>query len=297
MQHAGDKRYPFRVETVFHLRRRISLVLDNPNDSWIRYTIEDMSNHTPLSGKTAIVTGAGRGLGRAYARQLAVLGAAVVVTDLDADSVSSVADQIAHEGGHALSLEFDVSNEPGVVNAVHEVDSWSTDPVSILINNAALFATIPLKPFTEISVDEWDSVLEVNVRGSFLMAKHVVPLMARSGYGKIVNISSSTIWTGRPGYLHYVTSKSALVGMTRALARELGSQGIRVNAVTPGPTRTEVERATMDETRWQAVAEMSALGAYATPSDICAAVMFLVSPDSDHITGQTLNVDAGISMP
>lgn len=250
-----------------------------------------------LAERTAIVTGAGRGLGRAYARRLAELGAAVVVTDVDEASAGSVVEEIQSAGGVAMAATFDVGDEGAVEDAVGRAAEWAPAPLAILINNAALFATIPLKPFTEISGEEWDTVMGVNVRGPFLMAKYVAPHMAAHRYGKIVNVSSSTIWTGRPGYLHYVTSKTALIGMTRALARELGGDGIRVNAITPGPTRTEIERATMDEDRWKVVANLSALGVYAKPDDICDAVMFLVGPASDHMTGQTLNVDAGTSMP
>lgn len=259
-------------------------------------TIDPVTGQS-LADRTAVVTGSGRGLGRAYALRLAALDAAVVVTDIDGDSASRVAGEIRSMDGSALDLSFDVGDEGPVQESIEAVRAWATSPIAVLVNNAALFASISLKPLTEISSIEWDAVMGVNVRGPFLMAKHIAPVMAEHRYGKIVNVSSSTIWTGRPGYLHYVTSKSALIGMTRALARELGGNGIRVNAITPGPTRTEVERATMDDDRWSTVAGLSALGKYATPHDICDAVMFLVSPESDHITGQTLNVDAGTSMP
>src|SRR5690606_7942976 len=133
--------------------------------------------------------------------------------------------------------------------------------------------------------------------GCFLCARAVAPYMIEYGKGKIINISSSTVWTGRPGYLHYVTSKAALIGMTRAMANELGPHGINANAVTPGATTTEVDRAAMDESRWERVASETAMKRHALPTDIVGAVLFLASPASDFITGQVLNVDGGRSFP
>ena len=166
-------------------------------------------------------------------------------------------------------------------------------PVRVLINNAALFAELEMRPFESITTEEWDAVMAVNVRGAFYCSRAVVPSMAEQTYGKIINMSSGTVWNGRPGYLHYVTSKMALIGLTRGLANELGPRGIRVNAVTPGATRTEVGRKTMSEERYQVVARQTALGRVGVTEDLVGVIMFLASPASDFITGQVLNVDGG----
>jgi 3-oxoacyl-[acyl-carrier protein] reductase len=150
-----------------------------------------------------------------------------------------------------------------------------------------------MRPFEEIPVDEWDQVMAVNVKGAFLCTRAVVPSMRAAGYGKIVNISSATIHIGRPHYLHYVTSKAALIGMTRALATELGPDNITVNAVTPGATETEIPRATVTPQQAERIIAGQAIKRRERPSDLVGVVSFLCSPDSDFMTGQTLNVDGG----
>jgi 3-oxoacyl-[acyl-carrier protein] reductase len=245
-----------------------------------------------LEDRIAIVTGGAQGLGAGYCRAFAAEGATVCVADLNGAKAREVA---AGLGNGSIGVDVDVAEEASVEAMVATVVEELGTP-AILVNNAALFGTIDLKPLVETSVREWDDVMAVNVRGPFLCTRAVAPAMSAAGYGKIVNTSSSTIWTGRPGYPHYVTSKMALIGMTRALAKELGPSGIRVNAVTPGPTRTEVERATMDDERWGVVAKLAALQQYARTDDIVGTVVFLAAPASDHMTGQTVNVDGGISL-
>jgi 3-oxoacyl-[acyl-carrier protein] reductase len=166
-------------------------------------------------------------------------------------------------------------------------------PVTGLVNNAALFSILKMGPFEEIDPQTWERVISVNVTGVFLMCRAFVPRMREHGYGKIVNISSATIWTGRPMYLHYVTSKAALIGLTRSLATEIGPSGIRVNAITPGSTQTEIERETVTVRQREAMAAATALRRTQVPADLVGAVAFLLSRDSDFITGQTLNVDGG----
>jgi 3-oxoacyl-[acyl-carrier protein] reductase len=163
------------------------------------------------------------------------------------------------------------------------------------VNNAALFSTLELKPITEISAGEWRRVIDVNLTGAFLCCKAVVPCMRERGYGKIVNISSGTVWTGRAGYLHYVASKAALIGLTRSLASELGPAGIRVNAITPGSTETEVDRRTISRADRLAMAGQTALRRVQVPADLIGALAFLASTASDFITGQTINVDGGFA--
>lgn len=247
-----------------------------------------------MNYRVAIITGAGRGLGRAYARAFAERGDRVVVADIDLDSAGAVRDDIRQAGGEAMAIHLDVADPDSVDAAVELVEDEFGSP-TVLINNAAKFANLQMRPFGEISLDEWNSVLSVNVTGAFLCTRAFAPAMIEKRHGKIVNVSSSTVWIGRPGYLHYVTSKSALIGMTRALASELGPHGVMVNAFTPGATRTEVERSTMSEQRWAEVATQTALGRYGTPEDMVGVVLFLASPESDFMTGQVMNIDGGRS--
>lgn len=245
-----------------------------------------------LGGRVVIVTGGGQGIGRAYCHALAERGAAVVVADLAGENAERVVREVTAGGGRALAVEVDVANEASVdAMARSTIDTFG--PPTGLVNNAAVFSTLTLKPFTEISLEEWDRVMAVNVSGAFLCCRAVAPAMAASGYGQIINVSSSTIWLGRPNYLHYVTSKMALIGMTRALAKELGPSGIRVNAITPGATMTEIERETVTKDQFEGIAATTSLGIVQTPKDLVGAVLFLTSPHSDFITGQTLNVDGG----
>lgn len=248
------------------------------------------------SSESVVITGAGRGLGRAFAHAFARDGASVAVCDIDIDSARDVAHEIEAQGRRAIAVELDVADPVSTQIAISTVAEDLGRP-TVLVNNAGLLADIPLRSFLEIPLDEWNRVLTVNTTGCFLCARAVAPYMIEYGKGKIINISSSTVWTGRPGYLHYVTSKAALIGMTRAMANELGPHGINVNAVTPGATRTEVDRAAMDESRWERVASETAMKRHALPTDIVGAVLFLASPASDFITGQVLNVDGGRSFP
>jgi 3-oxoacyl-[acyl-carrier protein] reductase len=246
-----------------------------------------------LEGRAALVTGGGQGLGRAFCRALAGAGMRVAVADRNRSGAERVASEAAADGGSAVAVHVDVADEASVASAV-EAAEHELGPIDVLVNGAAVFSTLVRRPFSEISVSEWDEVMAVNVRGVFLMCRSMAPRMAERGYGKIINISSATIWSGRPLYLHYVSSKAAVIGLTRALANELGAQGVRVNAITPGATRTEVERATMTAREWEQSAERTALRREETPADLVGAVLFLASPTSDFITGQTLNVDGGV---
>lgn len=242
----------------------------------------------------AVVTGAGQGLGRAIARTLGDAGYRVVLADTNGDSVRTVAYEILDAGARALPLTVDVSDEDSVARMANTIcEQWG--PAGVLVNNAAVFSTLTMGPFTDITTEAWEQVMRVNVTGAFLCCRALIPHMAEVGYGKVINISSATIWTGRPNYLHYVTSKTALVGFTRALASEVGAYGVRVNALTPGSTRTEIERTTITKKGRRAMAEATALRREQTPEDLMGAILFLAGPDSDFITGQTLNVDGGLA--
>jgi 3-oxoacyl-[acyl-carrier protein] reductase len=244
----------------------------------------------------AVVTGAGQGLGRAFALALAGAGVAVAVADRAGDRARAVTAEIEAAGGRALAVEVDVADEASVSDLAAAVGTGlGLGPPAVLVNNAAIFSTLRMGPFDEIDPAVWDQVLRVNVTGTWLACRALVPLMAQAGYGKVVNISSATIWTGRPGYLHYVTSKAALLGLTRALAAEVGGSGVRVNAITPGSTETEVRRDTITPQSRSVMAEATALRRVQVPSDLIGALLFLSSTASDFVTGQTVNVDGGLA--
>lgn len=248
-----------------------------------------------FAGRTAIITGGGQGIGGALCDAFATAGANVVVADIDGSHARKVANELAGRGLSAHAVEVDVSGEPSVgALAVAAHDRFGS--IDILVNNAAIFSTLERNPFTELSADEWMRVAAVNEVGPFLCAKHVVPVMRDREYGRIVNISSATVRSGSTGYLHYVSTKSALIGMTRALARELGPDGITVNAVLPGPVRTEVKRKWFkDESQFARAIEGQMVKRLATVEDICSAVTFLCSAESGFITAQCLAVDGGLT--
>src|SRR4051812_18079166 len=241
-----------------------------------------------------VVTGGGQGLGRAFCLAFAKDGAPVVVADLNGDNASAVAAEITDAGGAAIGVAVDVSDADSVERMTKEVVT-ALGPPHVLVNNAAIFSTLRMGPFTDISPVEWNKVMQVNVTGTFLCCQSLVPLMAEQGYGKVINVSSATVWTGRPGYLHYVTSKAAIIGLTRSLASEVGPQGVRVNCITPGSTATEIKRDSITDEARAAMAAATALRRVQVADDLVGTVLFLSSPASDFITGQTINVDGGFA--
>jgi NAD(P)-dependent dehydrogenase (short-subunit alcohol dehydrogenase family) len=241
-----------------------------------------------LSGRVAIVTGGARHIGARYARKLAEEGAAVVVADvLDGEPV---ANEIRSNGGKALALTVDVSSEADTNRMAAEAVT-AFGRIDILLNNAAIFINIQRHPFYEISAEEWDRVSAVNIKGPFLCAKAVFPQMKKQKSGKIINISSSTVYWGTPNFLHYVASKAALIGMTRSLAREVGEFNICVNAIAPGLVEHEGQNAPKALTELQ-LKERS-IKRLQTPEDLLGTLVFLCSSDSDFMTGQTIVVDGG----
>ena len=245
-----------------------------------------------LKGRVAIVTGGARGLGKDYALRLSEEGARIVVADiLDA---TNVAHEIEKRGGEVMALRTDVADEQSVNDMVHKtIEGFGR--IDILVNNAAIFADVVKRPFHEMLVEEWDRMMGVNLRGTFLCCKAVYPQMKKQGKGKIINVSSGTVFSGNPYLIHYVTSKGGVIAFTRVLAREVGNDGICVNAVAPGFTISEAirENPTFPEQTRTMVAGTRCFKRDEQSEDVTGTVLFLASDDSDFITGQTIVVDGG----
>jgi len=232
-----------------------------------------------LDGKIAIVTGGAQGIGAAIADGLVEAGATVVIADLNPPSDGIAAD---------VSSEADVQRMADEVVVRH-------GGIDILVNNAGLYASLQMRPFTEIPLEEWRTVMDVNVASMFLTCRAVVPRMRERGGGKIVNISSGTPFRGVPFLLHYVTSKGAIVALTRSLARELGKDGIHVNCVAPGFTMSEGVRQhpeVIDALRDVSISART-IQRDQVPEDVVGAVVFLCTPAADFVTGQTMVIDGG----
>lgn len=260
-----------------------------PHDSGVPVSARDFS----VEGRVVIVTGAAQGIGRELARQFAAAGALAVVADLDIDKAETVVKEIHDAGGVGLAVGVDVADEPSVTAMVGTViEQWGR--VDVLINNASVFATIEKGPFDQIPLEQWEQVLRVNITGSYLCVRAVASHMRTAGFGRVINISSDAVTRGTVNYLHYVTSKSALIGMTNSLARELGGHGITVNCVRPGSVATEVDRAVNPtaEVRERA-ASLQCVPRGMVPADLVGIMFFLATPASAFVTGQTIACDGG----
>jgi 3-oxoacyl-[acyl-carrier protein] reductase len=253
-----------------------------------------------LKDKVAIVTGAGGNpsIGRSVAIRLAEEGAKTGIFDIDLAGAEAVAAEITAAGGQALACGCDVTDFPGIEAAVKRVtDTWGRR-VDVLVNSAAWYKGMGgFRNFDEWPESAWDKMMAVNVKGLWNMAKAVVPIMKERQYGKIVNVASDCFLIGVPGFIHYISSKGAVVGFTRGLAKEVGASGIRVNTLAPGYTMTEESLVQCDSRPgWADVMKgQQALGERnQEPEDLAGPVLFLASPDSDFVTAHTLVVNGGV---
>lgn len=248
-----------------------------------------------MTGRVAIITGAAQGIGAAYAHALASEGASIVVADIiDGRSVAS---SINASGGSAIFVHVNVSDESSA-RAMAEAAFDAFGRIDILVNNAAIYASLTLQPFSEIDPAEWDKVMAVNVKGPFLCARAVVPYMRQNNHGRIINISSGTPFKGTPHLLHYVTSKGAILALTRALAREVGEYGICVNTLAPGLVLSEgvIQNADLRDKLTGPVIASRAIKRDQMPEDLIKPLLFLASDDCAFMTGETVVVDGGSVM-
>jgi NAD(P)-dependent dehydrogenase (short-subunit alcohol dehydrogenase family) len=250
---------------------------------------------TGFEGKTVVVTGGATGIGAAYAAAFAEAGASIAIADVH-DAGQELARRLNNAGSRALFVHTDVSSEQDTADMAAIVME-QFGGVEVLVNNAALYMNMEKKrPFDEIPVEEWDRMMAVNVRGVWLCTKAVIGSMKSAGAGKIINIASSVFHAGVPNFSHYSASKGAVIGLTRALARELGPFHINVNAVAPGLVSNEASRKVNTDEYLERAAAGRAIPRQMQEDDLLGTVLFLASQESDFITGQTFVVDGGSIM-
>jgi len=240
-----------------------------------------------LKNKVVIVTGAGGGLGKAFANAFAAEGAKVAIADINLEG----AEQTAKEISGSIAIKVDVTSEASV-KAMAEKVVEHFGRIDVLVNNAAIYAGIQRKPFFELSEKEWDLVMNVNLKGTWMASKAVFPFMKEQGGGKIINISSATVMSGSPQWSHYVASKGGVIGLTRSMAREIGDFNINVNNIAPGFTLTEASLSLMDNAKEYGV-QRGAIKRGSNADDIVGTALYLASKASDFVTGQTIVVDGG----
>lgn len=244
-----------------------------------------------LRDRVVIITGGGRGLGRTYAHRLAAEGAKIVIAEIHWENAQKVAEEIMARESEALAIRTDVADEESVRRMTEQtVERFGG--IDVLVNNAALQM---VKRWDQWTIEEWDSILSVNVKGIYFCVRAVVPYMKERGKGKIINIASAVFFHGQPMCLPYATSKAAVIGMTRSLARELGEYHITVNAVAPGLTATERVRELFPE-GMDFLVPFQSIKRQEQPEDVAGTIAFLASDDADFITGQTICVDGGWMM-
>ena len=245
---------------------------------------------TARSPRTVIVTGAAGGLGRAFAEAFARRGDLAVIADVDEAGAQRAASAIVEAGGKAIGVRVDVTDANSARELAAAAAAAGDGGIDVIVNNAAIYATLTRSPFEEIDEAEWDRVMAVNLKGPWQVVRACSPLL-REG-ARIVNIASATVMSGSAQWAHYVASKAGVIGLTRVMAKELGVRGITVNAVAPGFTLTEASHSLISDAESYGV-DRGSIKRPIHPDDIVGAVEFLASPDAAFVTGQTMVVDGG----
>lgn len=248
------------------------------------------TSSSPAPPRTVIVTGAAGGLGRAFAEAFARRGDVVVIADIDRTGAERAASELAAEGLDVVGTGVDVTDAASSASLAALVAASGPGGIDVVVNNAAIYATLTRSPFEEIDEAEWDRVMAVNLKGPWQIARACSPHL--NDDGRIVNVSSATVLSGSAHWAHYVASKAGVIGLTRVLAKELGARGITVNAVAPGFTLTEASHGLIEDAASYGI-ERGSIKRPIQPDDIVGAVLFLAGPDAAFITGQTLVVDGG----
>ncbi len=256
--------------------------------------VEKTATYESLKDRVVIITGGGQGIGRGYAHYFAAQGAIPVIAELNRDAGERVADEVRAKRGVALAVQTNVADLDSVTQMAEQT-LGEFGRIDCLINNAAVFSKITMAPFWELPIDEWKAAVDVNITGSFFCARAVVPAMQEANWGRIINVSSATFVMGLPNYLHYITTKSAMVGMTRSMARELGPWNITVNTFWPGVMQTEVERPSVPAERFKEYTERQSIKRQGTIHDLAKSMLFLCSEEASYISGQNLQADGGLT--
>ncbi|MFG1706974.1 SDR family NAD(P)-dependent oxidoreductase [Nonomuraea sp. M3C6] len=247
-----------------------------------------------LDGEVVIITGSAQGIGRTFARAFAESGSRVVVADRDTVGAEAVAAELRKDGHDATAVTVDVADERSVEELLRlTLEHYGR--VDTLVNNAAIFSTIVMKPFDAITAAEWRQVIDVNLTGVFLCCRTVGGHLRAQGHGSIINVSSAAVLQGRPNYLHYVASKAGVVGLTRSLARELGAAQVTVNALMPGSVDTGIPRDSVSPGQAEQIIAGQAVHRRLRPADIAGAAVFLASEAARTITGQSIVIDGGMN--
>jgi NAD(P)-dependent dehydrogenase (short-subunit alcohol dehydrogenase family) len=257
-------------------------------------TVADNIVFPGLKDRVVIITGAGQGIGRVFAKAFARAGSRTVIAEVNEKTAASVSAEIMAAGGQALAVATDVAEETSIKEMIGIVED-QYGRIDVLINNAGIFSTLEMRPFDQIPLDEWEQVLRVNLTGPFLCARAVLPAMRRAKWGRIINVASGAVRLGRPNYLHYIAAKAALAGMSLSMARELGPDNITVNAILPGATFTEIERKTVTPAQKERIIAMQAVPRAEVPEDLVGAALFLASDASAFVTGQSINLYGGVT--
>ena len=259
------------------------------NIDYTTIEVDKNATYDSLRDRVVIITGGGQAIGRGYAHYFAAQGAIPVIADINGANADNVAREIHDKQGRALAVETDIES----ASAMAERALKEYGRIDCLINNAAIFSRITMAPFWELPVEEWERAVQVNVNGAFYCSRAVVPAMQEARWGRIVNVSSGTTQLGLPNYLHYITTKSAMVGMTRSMSTELGPWNITVNTFWPGVMQTEVERPSVPRERFAKYLDSQSLKRQGTIHDLCKGMMWLCCDESAYMTGQNMLIDGG----